>query len=110
MRASDLSKRVTKLTRSTSENAIGEETATFTAGDTVPADVEVDSPSEIVTGGTDEEQTQITVRGRNGHFQGVGRKDFLRYRGDRLRVNGRESIGYRERFVELRCTRVRPDA
>jgi head-tail adaptor len=109
MRASELNERVTKLSRSTSENEIGEETSAFAAGETVPAQVEVASPSEQVAGGTDEEQTQITVRGRNGHFEGVGRKSFLRYRGDRLRVNGRESIGFRERFVELQCTRVRPD-
>jgi head-tail adaptor len=110
MRASDLNESVTKLTRSTSENAIGEPVDSFTAGNTVPAQVEVSSPSEQIVGGTDEEDTQITVRGRNGHLDDVSRKDFLRYRGDRLRVNGKESIGFRERFVELQCTRIRPDA
>ena len=105
--ASNLDEHVEVLTKSTTENDIGETETTYSVDRTLLAGVEVGGGSERRVGGRPEEEAAIIVTMREADARGIGRSTRLRYREDDLQVQARRVFGPRKRWVELDTTRVR---
>lgn len=105
--ASDLTEDIGVLAKSTTENSLGEDVATYSVDRTERAEVSVRSGTERRFGGRPEEEAAVVVVMRKGAAEGVARDSRLRWRGDDLQVHARREIGQRDRFVELETTRTR---
>jgi len=103
-----LDDRVTILAESTTTDEYGEETTTYSEGETVWANVDVAPGSEARAQGRDEESTSVDVVLRTpvAENQGLTHKNRLRYNGDDLQISALEN-DRRSGFTTLYCTRVR---
>jgi head-tail adaptor len=103
-----LDDRVTVLKKNVSTDQYGEETTSYTEGETFFAAVRVSTPSEARQGSVPEESASVTVTARSEDVDqlGLGRDSRLKYDGDTLRVHGLQGFE-RDGFDRLPCTRVR---
>jgi len=103
-----LDDRVTVLEKSVTTDEYGEDTASYSEGETFFAAVRVSTPNEGRQGSVPEESASVTVQARSEDVDrlGLGRNSQPKYDGDTLRVHGTRGFEG-DGFASLQCTRVR---